>query len=137
MNRSLCMPAVWLGVLFLVAACGMPGQKLLELRARHNGNDLLVTSFDVLDSSSKVEIWGAVSERPCHARFVAPALTRMAGERTEVTLRGAVEVTITHGSRQESAATVRDLTFVRTSATSEDWRPAAKEIDRLQRAAGL
>ena len=135
--RSLTPFLICAGLLLFATSCLPSGQKLLRMEVLQGSEIIVATEFGVDDRSTVAEIWDAASGLPVHAEVLDPALTPSQGSPLELKLTGPVEVRITHVRSLQTRATMTDLTLIRSSPTTSDWRLPKEEVDRAQKAAGL
>lgn len=118
-----------------LAGCLPLGQKLLTLEVQRDGEVLLSTTFDVLDTSTEAEIWDSAGEVPFSTEVDGLAPSGTDPLRAEI--EGTLHVRILWTDTVESDVTLEGLRLVRSAHDSSDWRLPSAEIRRAKAAAGL
>ena len=128
------LPSLSAALLLFAAAC-MPGQKLLSLEVVRGEEVLLVTAFDVVDTSTEAEMWDSAGEVPSSTRV--SAIAPSGADPLKAELEGPVQIRILWTDRLECSATLDGLRLVRSGPGAHDWRLPPEEIRRAKVAAGI
>lgn len=123
-------------ILFLLAAsCLPPGRKLLSLELERGGELILVTLFDVADTSEAAEMWERAGDAPFSNQTAR--LEPSAEDPLTASVPGEVEVRLVWAGKPESRVTLDGVRLVRDAGGEGAWRLPPAEIQRIKAAAGL
>jgi hypothetical protein len=119
----------------LAASCLPPGRKLLSLELARGGEQLLVTMFDVADTSTVSEMWDRAADAPVSSQTAR--LEPSVGDPLTASVPGEVEIRLVWAGEPESRVTLDGVRLVRVAGGEGAWRLPPAEILRIKAAAGL
>ena len=124
-----------LALCLLALSCGLPpGQKMLRLEITQNEIPILITGFDVLDTSTTFEIIEAAGHPPLFTNLVSNliGITQLVENPLETKIEGKVNLTIHHVDNVELGITLEGIKLIRSAPDLNDWHLPASEIKRIK-----